>query len=320
MSGNNPLVSVVIPAYNHEKYVQACVQSIIDQTYRNIELIVIDDGSKDTTFQKIQQMESACQKRFVRFIYRTQENQGTRVTLNRMVALAKGKYIYLIASDDLSKPKAIQEEVNFLEKNPDYVLCVGDDEIINGRGERIAWDNHKNVVPFNEGNQTYAALLKKQQKGRRFNPENFGSYATLIRGNYIPNGYLFRKNTFDVVGGCAQDAPLEDWYLMLQLSKYGKFKFIDKILFSYRWHETNTMKQKKKMEEYHRQTIFYEERLVQEKYPDLTPIFLQSTQKKVYWINCPPLLVLYKLKDLRFKYIRIKLLGFEMTLYKKSIK
>ena len=78
------------------------------------------------------------------------------------------------------------------------------------------------------------------------------------------------------------------------------------------------MKQEKKMEDYHFQTLFYEERLVKEKYPELVPIFLQNTQKKVYWIKCPPLLVLYKLKDLRYKYIKMKLLGFEMTLYRKS--
>ena len=62
------LISVIIPAYNHERYVEECIRSIMAQTYRNIELIVIDDGSTDGTFAKLQELKPECEKRFVRVV------------------------------------------------------------------------------------------------------------------------------------------------------------------------------------------------------------------------------------------------------------
>lgn len=77
---NQPLVSVVIPCYNHESFVQDSIQSVIDQPYQNIELIIIDDGSKDGSVEKIQEMIPACQERFVRFEFQYRPNKGLSAT------------------------------------------------------------------------------------------------------------------------------------------------------------------------------------------------------------------------------------------------
>ena len=95
------LVSVIIPAYNHEKYVQETIKSIINQTYQNIELIVIDDGSKDFTWQKILEMKDECERRFEKVHFETKQNEGTCKTLNKLLSCAQGDFIDLIASDDL---------------------------------------------------------------------------------------------------------------------------------------------------------------------------------------------------------------------------
>ena len=112
-----PLVSVVIPCYNHENFVQDCIKSVIDQTYENIELIIIDDGSKDGSVQKIQEMSAACQKRFTRFEFRYRPNKGLSETLNEALEWCEGLYLSPIASDDQMLKQKIQLQVNFLEKN-----------------------------------------------------------------------------------------------------------------------------------------------------------------------------------------------------------
>ena len=260
MRQNTPLVSVVIPAYNHQDYVQETIKSIINQTYKNIELIIIDDGSKDNTFQKIQELLPICKERFSRFIFETKQNEGTCKTLNKLLAKAEGKYVYFIASDDIASPEAIEKELDFLEENPEYILAVGDNAFIDSKGKRCYWNKERNII-YEKSQAKYLTFKEFLQEdcNINFNSEDFGNYRQLYLGNHIPNGYLIRKNILDKIPPFTDKAPLEDYYLMLQLAKYGKMKFIDEILFYYRWHQSNTIKDTKKMKAYTRKTRNYEE-------------------------------------------------------------
>jgi alpha-1,3-rhamnosyltransferase len=253
------LVSVIIPAYNHENYVQECIHSIMNQTYQNIELIVIDDGSKDNTWNKLQEIKHKCEKRFYRVYFETKENEGTCTTLNKLIAQATGEFVYLIASDDVAKPQAIEKEINFLQANPDYVLAVGDNEFINSASERIGWDKYHNAACLSKAAyKTFGKVLQACHKDVDFNSARFGLYETLVTSNYIPNGYLIRKEALDKIGAFTPSAPLEDWWMHLQLSKIGKYKYIDEILFSYRQHDTNTAKKQEYMENISYKTQRYE--------------------------------------------------------------
>lgn len=254
------LVSVIIPAYNHENYIQETIESIINQTYKNIELIVIDDGSKDSTFDKIQELKEVCEKRFSRVHFETKQNEGTCKTLNKLLSLAKGEYIYLIASDDLAKPNAISTMFEFLNSNKDYGLAVGKNELIDSNSEKIYWGKDRQTVR-DKNLSVYETLdeFLSDLRGFDFNSDRFGKYSELLENeNHIPNGYLIRREILDLCGRFSPKAPLEDYFLMLQLSKYTKFKFIDEILFSYRWHETNTMHDGKKIGKYTKKTKKYE--------------------------------------------------------------
>ena len=254
------LISVTIAAYNHERYIEECIRSVMAQTYQNIELLIIDDGSKDGTFAKMLALKPECEKRFARVVMKTQENRGVYYTGNELFAMAEGKYIYTIASDDVAKPQAIETLHAFLSANPDYVLAVGDDEIINGNSERIYWGNNRQVVPESE------ALYKTFGEDMHINePDNkhpdFGSYADLLKGNYIPNGYLYSRQAMLDAEPAVQGILLEDWYMHLRLSKLGKYKYIPEILFSYRWHESNTVSSsafKSKQSEIYRQIYEHE--------------------------------------------------------------
>ena len=254
------LISVIIPAYNHEKYVQETIQSIINQTYQNIELIIIDDGSKDSTWQKIQEMKQACENRFSRVVFKTRENQGSCKTLNQLISITKGEYLYIIASDDIAKTDAIEKEYNFLSKNPEYALCVGNNEIIDFNSKVCYWDKERSIV-YDKNKAKYLTFVDFLQHCAKFNfcSEKFGRYEQIYIGNHIPNGYLIRKSIFDKIGLFTPEAPLEDFWLHLQISKYAKMKYLDEILFSYRWHSANTIKQNEKMAQYNFKTREYEE-------------------------------------------------------------
>ena len=258
MNSHNPLISVIIPAYNHEKYVAAAIKSIIAQTYENIELLIINDGSKDRTWDVMQSLLKKCEQRFTRVVFQTQENAGTCETLNKLLNLAHGEFVYLIASDDLAKPYALEILHNFLGHNEDYALAVGDNEFIDGQGTRITWNRRNNGdIQSDFEYQTFGLYLRLCRWDIDFLTPAFGTYANLVRGNHVPNGYLIRKSIFEKTGYFTKEAPLEDYYLMLQIAKHSKLKYIDKILFSYRWHGNNTALNKLKMLKMTRKTLTY---------------------------------------------------------------
>ena len=262
------LISILIPAYNHEDYVQETIKSVIMQSYDNIELIVIDDGSRDTTYSKILELKDDCEKRFKRVYFETKENEGTVATFNKLISLAKGDYIYFIASDDMiADVNALKIQSEFLDNNKKYCLVVGDNQFIDAYGKKCYWDKNQNsVYDINNAKyETFGSFLKTARGDVDFNSPDFGNYSSFLSGNYIPNGYLIRKTVLDKIPKFTQEAPLEDYFLHLQLSKYGKYKYIDKIFFSYRWHSSNTAKNKEKMISMTEKTYSFEKDFVQNK-------------------------------------------------------
>ncbi len=264
MKNNPPLVSVLTAAYNHENYVQESIQSAMDQTYDNIELIVIDDGSTDNTWQKIQEMHAVASKRFKNVKFITKENSGTCQTLNLLIENASGSYLYFCASDDKLKNHSVQKKIDFLEANPDYALCIGDNEFIDFNGNRVYWDKDcKTVYEESEATyKTFADYLKHMRPDVDFNSEEFGSYMSLYLGNYVTNGFLIKKSIFEKIGKFTLESPLEDYWLMLQIAKYAKIKYFDEILFSYRWHDTNTAKNTQKMLQMTHKSLEYEREIL----------------------------------------------------------
>lgn len=275
MSINNaPLVSVCIPAYNHEKYIVDSVNSLVAQTYRNLELIIIDDGSCDSTFKKMKSLESLCKQRFVNVVFQTKQNEGVCETINKLYSQARGKYIFQMSSDDMPKPDAITTLVKFLENHSDYAMAVGDNDVIDGNGRRVYWDENRNNI-YSEHDakyKTFGAFFRACRPDVDFNSDMFGAYSTLFIGNYIPNGYLIRRDILKKIGLFTNDAPLEDWWFMLQVSKYSKIKYIDRVLLSYRWHGKNTSTDAIKMQEMFDKTAEYEWKLLQHaNFKDMMP-------------------------------------------------
>lgn len=260
MSPILPLVSVIIPAYNHAQYADSTIRSIITQDYQNIELIIIDDGSRDNTLEVIESMRERCEQRFVRFHVETQENQGTCVTLNRLIAKAQGAYVLLIASDDELLPGAISAMVAKMEQTPEAGLVVGRNIIMDSEGKTCFWDESRNNVYIPEKAKYLSFSDFLDATTYPTTHPKWGTYEALLQCNHIPNGYLIRKSILDQIPPFTKEAPLEDWWLMLQIAKISRIVSINKETFRYRWHAANTIKQKDKMRTYAQQTIEWEKK------------------------------------------------------------
>jgi len=112
-----PLVSVILPVYNDEKYILEALNSILEQTIKDIEIIIIDDCSSDTTTRLI---ESINDDRIV--LVKNEHNIGLTRSLNQALRLAKGKYIARMDSDDISRPKRFATQIKYLERHPQIKL------------------------------------------------------------------------------------------------------------------------------------------------------------------------------------------------------
>lgn len=217
-----PLVSIAIPCYNHESFVQETIQSVINQDYKNIELIIIDDGSQDSSVEKIQQMVNDCINRFVRFEFRHRLNQGLCSTLNEALEWCNGEYFAPIASDDLIKPIKTSLQVNHLRENPDCIGVFGAVELLKENGSKETITGKKATYSFND--------------------------IFLHNHNLPAPTQLLRLKDVRDIGGFKKELIIEDWSMWLFLTEDGgKLSYLDTVVSSYRRHEGNTSQQLDKM-------------------------------------------------------------------------
>lgn len=128
MMKKNPLVSIIIPTYNREEFIADAIQSVINQTYKNFEILVIDDGSKDNTKNIIQSMKDS------RLFYFLQKHNGRSSARNLGISISKGKYITFLDSDDLYLPEKIEKQVTYLEQNLQYSMIYSSAKCIDEKG------------------------------------------------------------------------------------------------------------------------------------------------------------------------------------------
>ncbi|HCH8077766.1 TPA: glycosyltransferase, partial [Acinetobacter baumannii] len=230
-----PLVSIVIPCYNHANFVQDCIQSVIAQTYQNIELIIIDDGSKDGSVEKIQEFIGECEKRFVRFEFRNRPNKGLSATLNEALEWCQGEYFSAIASDDMMLNDKIEIQIDFLKNSIDSTI-VG---VFGGY----------NLI--DDTDAIIKTILKKEKK-YVFNEiflHNFDLPAPTA---------LLKLECVRSVGGYKENLKIEDWYMWLKLTEDNHCLFyLDKVLVNYRYHESNFSKNLKLMNIERKKVIDY---------------------------------------------------------------
>ncbi len=126
------LVSVIMPNYNSEKYVEATIKSVLDQTYQNWELLFVDDCSQDQSLEIVKSFE---EKRIK--ILSTEKNRGAAVARNVAIKEAKGKWIAFLDSDDIWLPDKLEKQITYMQKN-DISFCHTDYEVVDKNGNTVS--------------------------------------------------------------------------------------------------------------------------------------------------------------------------------------
>lgn len=223
MNKENRLVSICIPAYNHEKFVQEAIKSIIDQTYENIELLIINDGSPDKTHEKIMELYDKCKERFKRFEYINRENRGLIATLKEFEQLAKGYYFSVMYSDDFCDKTRVQKQVDALNQDQESALCYADMMVVDDNSKHMRMYKTK----YNDSGYVFDKLIFR----------NFIAAPTV----------MVRKSALDEVGGYDTRYRLDDHPLWLKISKKYKILYLNEVLVYYRDHDNNLSKNVKFM-------------------------------------------------------------------------
>lgn len=225
---NTPLVSIITPTYNHEKYIADCIHSAQQQTYTNWEMIVIDDGSTDNTFS----IAKSFAENDKRIVVQTQKNVGIfrlADTYNLALSISKGKYIAVLEGDDVWLPEKLSLQVPTLEADNDAVLSWGR---AFSSSVDLSIDYNMNLLIDREISILTNTPLKSACKDFLFI-------------NFIPAlTVLVRKSALEKIGGFIQNfnLPLVDLPTWQQLSLIGKFTFIDAPLGKWRFYSTQVTK------------------------------------------------------------------------------
>lgn len=216
VDSTRPLVSVAVVTYNQKEFLVECIESILEQDYPNIEIVVADDGSKDGTAEFLESIEASGRGNFK--ILLAPQNRG--ITKNQNLALSgcTGKYISWMAGDDLMLPGKISTQVDFLERNLDYSICYHDLEVFESSTGKVL-GRHSDVDKPRTGD------VRTVVKYGCFN----GAVSNMVRASDQPEW------------GFDERVPIaSDWLYWVQcLWSGGKIGYIDQTLGRHRRHDAN---------------------------------------------------------------------------------
>jgi len=203
-------VSVLIPCYNHQDFVSQTINSVMNQTFDDFELIVIDDGSTDSSVAIISELQNKFKFKFI-----SRSNRGLVPTVNELLSLSTGVYYAIFASDDVMLPNRLERQVAFLDSNLEYAVCHSGAEYISANNKLIKTDN-------------------------KFCPSGH-VFAELLKGDFIlaPTA-IIRKSVLDNVGIYDESLQIEDYDMFLRIAHKYPIGYLPEILVQYRQHGDNT--------------------------------------------------------------------------------
>lgn len=215
-----PLISVVIPSYNAARFVNQAIDSVIQQTYSPVEIIVVDDGSTDDTAQRLGELGDR-----IRYIH--QANGGLSKARNRGIREARGEFVAFLDADDKWLPEKLQKQWEKLQADPDLKFV------------------HTDVFDLIE---TTGEVVHEDRNGRRFTGD---CYLEFFEGNVIiPSSVLVARSCLDRMGNfdeAIRGASTQDMDLCLRIARHHRFGYIDEPLVLYRMHPDNASRNRRMM-------------------------------------------------------------------------
>jgi len=216
----SPLVSIIIPLYNHEEFIVRCLDSIRDDSYPQKEIVIIDDGSRDSSVHIAREwLATNHDDRIVGFTLLARENRGLTKTLNELVGLAKGDLVAVLASDDYLLPGSIAARVAYLERHTDKLAVFADCLLVDY-----------------DGNVSSKSGLSDLHDGRKshLNDPRLLPYELVF--NWCVPGPVFmaRKEVYTLIGGYNEHIAVEDWDFYLRVAARNRLGFIDQPVAAYR--------------------------------------------------------------------------------------
>lgn len=208
-----PLVSVIMPAYNGEKYIQEAIDSVLEQTYENWELIIIEDASADHSMEIIKRYQD---KRIRLFC--NEQNKGIAESTNRGIQESRGKYIALLDDDDIAEKDRFTLQVNYLETHSEIDILGGRTTVIDTSGKVIDYSG----IPRNNPKYIKAVLL--------FCCMDFWNSTAMIRREFIEKFHLYYENGY---------YGIQDFKFYMESSKVGNISTIPQFLLKHRLHSGN---------------------------------------------------------------------------------
>jgi len=213
-----PLVSVIMPVYNAEKFIRETIESILSQTMRDFEFLIVDDGSSDKSLEII---NSYTDPRIL--VSKNETNIGYVRTLNKLLEISNGEYIARQDNDDISHPNRLERQVSFLNKHPNIGIC-GTDAIHFGIKKGRISKSHKSKD------------IKAQM---------------IFDNQIIHPTVLMRRSIFKGENALKYDnklCPAEDYALWFEISKVYEIANLKKPLLKYRWHTNNVSQLKENVQ------------------------------------------------------------------------
>lgn len=228
MDKNEPLISVIIPTYNCGRYIKRAVDSIMQQTFNNFEIIIVDDGSDDNTKEML--ADSLVKNNKIKYIF--QINQGHAIARNRGVKEARGEFIAFLDADDYWDPRKLEKQLEVFNKNPAIDLV------------------HSNVYVFNEGEENKPRLPGISIDYNKFTQDKLYKKLLFFQIDVRIQTIMLRKSIFEKIGDFDENLTrlgCEDREFNLRVFKECKTYFINDYLAYYMLRKDSESKNTKKM-------------------------------------------------------------------------